>query len=163
MRKWRLVGAGLVCVMLGATVGGASAQGDNPEHAPWHSGNYWGAGAQITLPRGVFRDDYANGFGLQGLFNYPLIALIDLSGSVGWNHFSGANDGDGIDIWELGFGGRFALGVFFMSGEMGYFSRVDEWNFVPGLGLRFDHWEFSLRTKAVHDTSWSSLRLGYYF
>ncbi len=31
MRRWRLVGAGLVCVMLGATVGGASAQGDNPE------------------------------------------------------------------------------------------------------------------------------------
>jgi len=151
----------VVAMTVVATV--AMAQTEANPRAPWHSGNYWGAGAQLSIPTSDFSNKYSNGYGLQGLFNYPLIPLIDLSGNIAWNHFPDANDGDGIDIWEFAFGGRFALGAFFMNGEMGYFSKIDEWNFVPGLGLRYDHWEFAVRIKAVGDTSWTGLRVGYYF
>ncbi len=153
----------IVLLLAGPAVAQETVPTTAPDHAPWHSGKYWGAGAQWSVPRGAFADDFSSGFGVQGMFNYPLIALIDLSGSVGWNHFGGANDGDGADIWEVAFGGRFALGAFFMNGEAGYFSKVDQWNFIPGLGLRYDHWEFALRTKAVGSNAWSSLRIGYYF
>lgn len=129
----------------------------------WHPGNYWGAGVQVTVPRSSIGIDYKAGFGLQGMFNYPLIPLIDLSASVGWNHFDGEDDRPGIDIWELAFGARFALGVFFMNGEAGYFTEIEEWNYIPGLGLRFDHWEYSLRTKVAGDSVWSTFRIGYYF
>jgi len=140
-----------------------TAQNTAPARAPWHPGNFWGVGVQASLPHNDFADKFSSGYGLQGMFNYPLIPLIDLSGSVGWNHFPGADDGAGADIWEFAFGARLALGVFFMNGEVGYFSKVDETNFIPGLGLRFAHWEFAARTKAVGSNTWSGLRVGYYF
>ena len=141
----------------------ASAQNPPDPRAPMYGGNFFGVGAQLTYPFNDFGDDHSSGYGLQGLFNYPLIPLLDLSAALGWNHFPGANDGTSIDIWEMALGCRVALGAFFMNGEMGYFSKVDQWSFLPGLGLRYDHWEIALRVKAIGSDSWSSLRLGYYF
>ncbi len=159
----RSLTAWLVALTLVLQVSLAGAQEEAKPRAPWHPGNYWGVGTQLSIPNSDFSDRYSSGYGLQGLFNYPLIPLIDASGSVGWNRFPGAGDGDGIDIWELTLGFRFALGAFFMNGEMGHYSGVDEWSYVPGLGLRYDHWEFSLRIKAAGSNTWSGVRLGYYF
>jgi len=128
-----------------------------------YSGHYWGAAAQVSAPRGAFKDDFSTGYGLQGVVDYPLIPLLDLTGSLGWNHFPGVGDGGGADIWEITFGARFVLGSFFMNGEMGYFSQVDEGNFIPGLGFRSDHWELSVRTKAAGSNAWSSFRLVRFF
>ncbi len=156
----------LTLVLLGMLTGAAAAADPEPaakEHLRWHSGNYWGAGVQISQPYQDFADQYSTGYGLQGMFNYPLIPVIDLSASVGWNHFPQEGDGAGIDIFELSAGARFALGVFFMNGEAGFYSKVEEWSFVPGLGLRFDHWEYSFRIKAAGGNSWSGFRVGYYF
>jgi len=151
-----------------ASADSVTVQETTPTPAPprtksWHPGNYWGVGGQTTFPRSSFGINYKTGYGLQGMFNYPLIPLIDLSASVGWNHFDGEDDRPGIDIWELAFGARFAVGVFFMNGEAGYFTELEEWNYIPGLGLRFDHWEYSLRTKVAGDSIWSTFRIGYYF
>ena len=134
-----------------------------PARSPWHSGNYWGLAGQVSLPRGVFKDNFSTGYGLQGVFDYPLIPFLDLSGSLGWNHFPGADDGAGADVWEGTFGVRFVLGVFFMNGEMGYFSKVDESSFIPGLGVRTDHWEISARSKAAGSNTWSGIRLVRFF
>ncbi|MFT5316481.1 MAG: hypothetical protein ACI9UK_002327, partial [Candidatus Krumholzibacteriia bacterium] len=134
-----------------------------PREKAWHPGNYWGVAAQSTFPRSDFGIDYNTGYGLQGIFDYPLIPLIDLSGSIGWNRFGGKDDRPAIDIWEVALGARFAVGVFFMNGEAGYYTKVDEWNYIPGLGLRFDHWEYSLRTKVAGNSTWSTFRVGYYF
>jgi hypothetical protein len=152
---------GLVILLTLLAAAGAAAQ-EAPERAPWHPGTYFGVGAQATFPTSDFGDKYETGFGVQGMFNYPLIPLIDLAASVGWNHFPAGQVTEAVDIWEFTAGPRFALGTFFMNGETGYFSEVDEWNFVPGLGLRFKHWEYSLRVKAATN-SWTSLRVGYYF
>ena len=159
--RWLKIGW-VVLLLIGGTTG-AMAADESGVRAPWHSGNYWGVGAQLSLPYQDFADKYTTGYGLQGLYNYPLIPLLDLSASVGWNHFPREADGAGLDIWEMSFGARFALGAFFMNGETGYFSKVDDWSFIPGLGLRYDHWEVSLRTKAVGGSSWHGLRLGHYF
>ena len=159
----KMMVAGWVVLLLCGVASGAVAADEAKPRAPWHSGNYWGLGAQVSPPRNDFADKYSTGYGLQGMYNYPLIPLLEVSASVGWNHFPQEADGAGIDIWETSLGARFALGAFFMSGEMGYFSKVDEWSYMPGLGLRYDHWEFSLRVKAVGSNSWSGLRVGYYF
>jgi len=151
----------VLTVILGA--GAGLAQDVQPARAPWHSGNHWGVGAQFSYPYADFGDRFANGYGLQGLFDYPLIPLIDVCASVGWNRFPGAADGDGVNIWEVSFGGRFALGAFFMGSEMAYFSEVDQGSVVPSLGLRYDHWEVSVRFKAVGDNSWTGFRTGFYF
>lgn len=160
-RVGSLVG-GVVCLVL-ASVSLNSAALAGPEHAPWHAGSYWGLGAQWSYPQGDFRNEHSPGYGLQAALDYPLVPLLDLSGSVGWNHFPRAHTGAGVDIWEVTAGGRFALGAFFMNGEAGYFSKGREWGFVPGLGLRYTHWEVSLRTKVAGVNTWGGLRVVYFF
>lgn len=144
-------------------LGSVPALAGEAGHAPWHPGHYWGAAVQVSVPRGVFKDRFSTGYGVQGVADYPLIPLLDLTGSAGWNHFPGANDGAGADVWEGTLGARFVLGVFFMNGEMGYYSNIDESSFVPGLGVRKDSWEFSLRTKAAGTNTWTSIRLVRFF
>ncbi len=122
-----------------------------------------GLGIKTSFPFAEFKDKASTGWGISGLLDYPLIPLIDLTADVGYNHFSGADDGDGVDVWNAIFGGRFALGVFFMGAETGYFSYVDEWSYVPSMGLRFGRFEGSLSYKSVGGGSWTSLRAGYYF
>jgi len=141
----------------------AEAASTSPEHAPWHSGNYWGVGVQSTIPTSDSRNRYATGYGVQGMYNYPLIPLIDISASAGWNHFPEGNDVQSLDMWEVAAGMRFAVGAFFMNGELGYYSKIDETAFIPGLGLRNTHWEASIRAKAAGANTWTTLRLGYYF
>jgi len=50
-----------------------------------------------------------------------------------------------------------------MGGEGGYFTGVDEGSFVPSIGLRLGNFEFAVRWKSVGGSSWSGLRLGYFF
>jgi hypothetical protein len=50
-----------------------------------------------------------------------------------------------------------------MSGEVGYYTKVDDTSFLPGMGLRFTHLELAFNIRAVPSGSWTGLRLGYYF
>lgn len=166
--KNRLRNLAVVVTVLGtcgvaAAIAADGGAAGSPEHAPWHSGNYWGAGVQLALPNSDFGDNFSTGYGLQAMFDYPLIPLIDVSGSLGWTRFPAEGDREAASVWGLALGCRFALGAFFMNGEVGHFSHVDEWSFIPGLGLRYDHWEGALRFKAVGDATWTGFRVGYYF
>lgn len=122
-----------------------------------------GVGVKTTFPYAEFKDDTKTGWGVGGIVDYPLIPLIDLTADLGYNHFPGKDDNEDVDVWNLCFGGRLALGAFFMGGETGYFSHVEEWSFVPSMGLRFNRFEGAIRYKAVGGVSWTSLRLGVYF
>ncbi len=122
-----------------------------------------GLAVHASFPYAEFGDEHKTGWGVSGIFDYPLIPLIDLTADVGYTHYSKANDGGGVDVWNLVFGARFALGVFFMGGETGYFTYVEEWSYVPSMGLRFGAFEGGIRYKSVHGASWTTLRFGYYF
>jgi hypothetical protein len=122
-----------------------------------------GLGVKSTFPFDSFGDEVNTGLGVVGIVDYPLIPLIDLTAEVGYSHFAGESDRPSVDVWNICVGGRLALGVFFMGGETGYFSSVDEGSFIPSMGLRFGRFEGSVRHKAVGGSNWTSLRFGYYF
>ena len=160
LRRLTVVMALPAALALGATGVGAQETGDR---APWHPGTYFAAGAQFSFPYDRFADDYQTGYGLQAIFDYPWVPLLDWSASVGWNHFGAKGDNDAVDVWEAAAGLRFVLGRFFMNGEVGWFSEVDDTTFIPGLGWRTERWEISLRTKAAGSNAWTSVRFGWYF
>ena len=89
--------------------------------------------------------------------------MLDLTAGIGWNHFPANEALESIDIWEFVGGMRFRMGVFFMSGEVGYYTEIEETSFLPGLGLKFDHFEVAFNVRAVSGGSWRGIRLGYYF
>ena len=122
-----------------------------------------GLGVKTSFPYAEFGEDANTGWGVAGMVDYPLIPLLDLTADVGYNHFAGMGEKDGVDVWNFCFGGRLALGAFFMGGETGYFSHGNDWSFVPSMGLRFGQLEGAIRYKSVGANGWTSLRFGYYF
>lgn len=123
----------------------------------------YGAAISVNQPYNSFNQVQETGYGIHGIVDYPFIPLLDITADIGWNHFPGARDGSGLDVWEFAGGMRFVMGAFFMSGEVGYYTGVEDTSFLPGMGLRFDSLEFSLRIKAVTGGSWTGFRFGYYF
>ena len=122
-----------------------------------------GLGVKTSFPYAELDEKAKTGWGVVGIVDYPLIPFIDLTADLGYNHFPGEDDNPDVDVWNICFGGRFVLGAFFMGGETGYFSHVQEWSYVPSMGLRFGAFEGAIRYKAVGGASWTSLRFGYYF
>jgi hypothetical protein len=143
---------------------GAAAQ-DQPAPAPGPGDNSasFGAGLTMKYPYESFGDDFNTGYGLQAIMDYPFIPLLDVTAGIGWNHFPEGDAQEALDIWEFTAGARLRLGVFFMSGEVGYYTKVDDTSFLPGMGLRFTHLELAFNIRAVPSGSWTGLRLGYYF
>ena len=122
-----------------------------------------GISGAVSFPFGEFGDKAKTGYGLHAMGDYILHPLFHLSGNVGFHHFKGEADQDDLTVWEFSVGARFVLGAFYMGGESGYFTEVDEGSFIPNLGLRFGNWEGAMRWKAVGGGSWKTLRIGYYF
>ncbi len=155
----------LACLLVcGSFLPGASAQEQPaPPPDPTSGSASFGAGLTAKYPYENFGDSHDTGYGLQAIMDYPFIPLLDLTASIGWNHFPESNDGEAIDIWEFAGGMRFRMGVFFMSGEVAYYTEIEETSFLPGLGLRFEHFEAAMNVRAVSGGSWTGIRLGYYF
>lgn len=124
---------------------------------------HFGAAAAVTFPYQEFGDSYNTGYGLHGMVDFPLITFLNFIADVGWNNFPGENGGESADIFNFAGGAKIAIGVFFMGGEVGYFTDVDEVSWIPSIGLRFSRFEFAVRLKAVGSGSWTTLRFGYYF
>lgn len=123
-----------------------------------------GLAAALTYPFQDFGEDYDTGYGLHAMFDYPLIPLLNVTGSAGWNHFPRIEEGESLDVLNLAAGGKIALGVFYIGGEVGYFSEVEEWSWVPSMGVRLgSNWDFAVRLKATGSGSWTTLRAGCYF
>ena len=152
----------LVCLvtLLPAT---SPAQSNSVREEWLASYHHFGAAAAMTYPFEEFGDNYNTGFGLHGLVDYPLISFLHLIADIGWNHFPGENSVESVDIFNLAGGAKIALGAFFMGGEVGYFTNVEEVSWIPSIGVRPGNWEVALRIKAVGSGSWTTLRVGYYF
>jgi hypothetical protein len=155
----------LVCiVVLGFSLTDAMAQEQAEPEPDYTAGSTsFGVGLTGKYRKETYGDDYEPGYGIMAMMDYPFIPLLDLTAGIGWNTFPDANDGEAADLWEFVGGMRFRMGVFFMSGELGYYTTIEETSFLPGLGLRFDHFEVAWNIRAVKNGSWSGLRLGYYF
>ncbi len=151
----------LVCGLLPGIILAQAAE----EETAGYQGNphIFGAAFTANHPFESFGEQHSTGYGFSAIMDYPFIPLLDFTATIGWNHFAGSNGGDDVDVWEFAGGRRFVMGVFFMSGEVGYYTEVDDTSFVPGMGLRFDQLEFGLRVKAVTGGSWTGFRVGYYF
>jgi len=154
----------ILIVLCSLNFSGAAAQ-DQPATPPDPGSNSMSFGAGLTMkyPYESFGDDYKTGYGILAMMDYPFIPVLDLTASIGWNHFAEDKAGEAIDIWEFTGGMRFRLGVFFMSGEVAYYTKVDDTSFLPGLGLRFEHLEVAMNIRAVPSGSWTGWRVGYYF
>ena len=136
---------------------------DAPSRSYYDNHRVFGFALQGSTPYDDFAADYNTGFGVHGIADYPLAPLFSLIGDLGWNRFSGAGEVADIDVWEISAGAKFNLGPFYMGGEVAYYSKVDNVNWLPSIGLRFERWEFAVRWKAAERVGWVSYRVGYYF
>jgi len=151
----------LVCFLF--PTGALAQEQAEPPQDPTEGSASFGLGLTGKYRQETYGDSYDPGYGIQAFMDYPFIPLLDLTAGIGFNHFSSDDDREEVDIWEFTGGMRFRMGVFFMSGEIGYYTKIDETSFLPGLGLRFDHFEIAWNVRAVSNGSWTGLRLGYYF
>lgn len=122
-----------------------------------------GVAVKTFFPYAEYGEETDTGWGIAGIYDYPLIPLIDLTADVGYSTFSTPDGFDSVNIWNFTFGGRLVLGPFFMGGETGYFTKVEEWSYVPSMGLRFGAFEGGVSYKSVGTAAWTQLRFGYYF
>jgi len=122
-----------------------------------------GVAVKTFFPYAEYGDETDTGYGIAWIYDYPLIPLIDLTADVGYSHFSTPEGSESVNIWNFTFGGRLVLGPFFMGGETGYYTKVEEWSYVPSMGLRFGAFEGALSYKSVGTAAWTQLRFGYYF
>ena len=101
-----------------------------------------GARGKLLLPTGDFDDVVKSGWGAAAVGDFTLIPLVKLRGEVGYNHFDG-EDADGAqtyedrNIWNFGIGGRLQLPIVYLSLDGMYYTDIDEFSVLPGLGLRF--------------------------
>ncbi len=135
----------------------------SPANAQSDSGGPLGISGAVTFPFGDFGDRAQTGYGLHAMGDYPVIPLLHLAGNVGFHQFSGEGEADDLTVWEFSVGVRFVLGAFYMGGENGYFTGVEDSSYIPNFGLRLGNWEAAVRWKAVGRGSWNTLRVGYYF
>ena len=77
--------------------------------------------------------------------------------------FGGKGENKDLEIWEFDIGGRVNLPPFFVGGEVGWYSEIDGVGWVPSMGIRLEHFEFSVRWKASGTQGWTTLRAGFYF
>ena len=155
-----------VVLMVACSLHGSRATAqDQPAPGPDPGSNTasFGAGLTMKSPSESFGVQYNTGYGLMAFMEYPFIPLLDVTAGIGWNHFPEGDANEALDIWEFVAGARLRLGVFFMSGEAGYYTQIKETSFLPGLGLRFTHLELALNIRAVPSGSWLGMRLGFYF
>jgi hypothetical protein len=123
---------------------------------------HFGLAAAQTHPFQEFNDDTNTGYGAHAMCDFPVVPLLNFTADLGWNRFD-REAGGSLDVVNFTFGGKIAFGPAYMGGETGYYSKVDEWSWVPSFGLRPGNLDFCVRLKATGQGTWTTLRLGYYF
>jgi len=162
----RLIILCTIAVLCLATGGLALAQSDTAEAPPTWTPRTdgFGAAVMINYPHDDFGKRTDTGYGLHGMFVKPLIPLLSFTGDIGFNHFPADEKGlPEVNVWEFTGGLRFEFGAFYMGGEAGYFTKIDEGSFIPSAGFLIRKFEIAVRWKAVGGSSWTGLRLGYFF
>jgi len=126
-----------------------------------------GVGLGFRAPTGDFGDLYDGGFGANVVMEFPLAPTISAYGDVGYTTFYGQDlviDGttatavDDIDVWGFSAGAKFGIGGFYLGGEVGYFTEIDETGLSPLVGMGLGPLDISARYKITGDANWIDLR-----
>lgn len=125
-----------------------------------------GVGVGFRLPSGDFGDAYDGGFGANFTMAYPLAPTVSAYGDIGYTRFMGKSASvggvevgpDDLDVWGFSAGAKVGLGGFYLGGEGGYFTEVDEFGLSPLLGLGLGPLDISARYKFTGDANWFDLR-----
>ncbi|HPF71876.1 MAG TPA: hypothetical protein PLQ13_14480 [Candidatus Krumholzibacteria bacterium] len=131
----------------------------------------FGIGANVAAPTGDFGDFFKAGYGIHAVYQQGLTPLATLTGDFGWTTFSSEDvtigsvtiGGEDIDVWNATAGARFAVLPLGLGAEVGYFSEVEEWSFVPTAGMTFSKIDLSARWKATGDAKWFEVRAAFMF
>jgi hypothetical protein len=116
-----------------------------------------GARGKILFPTGDFSDVAETGWGLAATGDFTVIPLIKIRGEAGYNSFGGKIDGltnyDDWNIWSFMIGARLQLPIIYFSLDGAYYTEIDEFSLLPGLGLRFLFLDVGARYK-WNDANW---------
>jgi hypothetical protein len=101
-----------------------------------------GARGKLLFPTGDFDDVAKTGWGLAATGDFTIIPLVKLRGEVGYNRFDGEDVSEGAtiddwNIWSFLIGARLQLPILYLSLDGGYYTEIDEFSLLPGLGFRF--------------------------
>lgn len=117
----------------------------------------------VNAPTDTFGDFYSTGYGFSSSLEFTLLPIVSVHGGLGWTRFSGEGALEDIDVWEYGLGARAHLGLFYGGLEVDHFSEIDEWGWVPEVGVRFTMLDAGLRYKMSGDANWWGIRAGIRF
>jgi hypothetical protein len=100
-----------------------------------------GVRGKVMFPTGDFDKKADTGWGLAATGDFTVIPLIKIRGEAGYNSFGGKVDGltnyDDWNIWSFMIGARLQLPIIYFSLDGGYYTEIDEFSVLPGLGFRF--------------------------
>lgn len=92
--------------------------------------------AKFNGATGDFGDVVGSGYtgGVQAEF---ALVAFSIYGDAGWTYFSGEDDNDNVNGFELAAGGRLLLGPIFIGGQYGYATGdLDQNLWRPEVGVR---------------------------
>jgi hypothetical protein len=161
MKKWIILVAVLMfAVAPVAPVAPAAAQNAQKTKAPPNGG----LGLAWLLPQDDLKETHDKGFGIHVMFAYQLADKMELSGTTGWNRLKadalGAED---FNMWEMTLGPRAMIKMFYLGVEGGYFTKIDEWGWVPNAGVRYKIFDLGYRMKTSGETKYHTIRAGVFF
>ncbi len=112
----------------------------------------FGGRAKLLLPTGDFDDVAKTGWGAAATADFTIIPLVKLRGEVGYNRFDGEDPSDGTtyddwNIWNFGVGARLQLPVVYISLDGSYYTEIDEFSVLPGIGFRLFFLDVGARYK----------------
>lgn len=129
----------------------------------------------VFLPQGELAETYDHGFGFYGNFDYNLSKHLALRFDLGWNDISGPEtsyvDTVGVvhmnhpnmSVWEFTGGLKASVSVIYIEARGGYFTGINDWGFIPAVGLRFGKFDIQGSYSFVGNNEWISARIGYYW
>lgn len=120
------------------------------------------------LPQDSLKDTHDKGYGIHMLFAYQLADKMDFSLTTGWNRLladsdSEAEGAEDFTMWEFTAGPRVRLSLAYLGIEGGYFTKIDEWGWVPNAGIRYKRFDVGYRLKTSGETKIHTIRAGYFF
>ena len=118
------------------------------------------------LPQDSLKDTHDKGYGIHMFFAYQLADKMDLSMTTGWNRLLADSEAEGAEdftMWEFTAGPRARISLFYLGIEGGWFTKIDEFGWVPNAGVRYKRFDVGYRMKTSGETKVHTIRAGYFF
>ncbi|MCK5759802.1 MAG: hypothetical protein KAH33_00815 [Candidatus Delongbacteria bacterium] len=129
----------------------------------------------ILLPQKELAEVYEVGLGIYANFDYELSEHFAARLDLGWNDVAGPEneyqDTDGnthtdhtnTSIWEISGGLKANLSIFYVEIRGGYFTTINDWGYIPAVGLRLGIFDIQGNYSFVGDSEWAAVRMGFYW